>query len=81
MAHLMTDSTNKGRSMAEASSHGLMEAPSLEISLTTIFMEQVFTNGLTGEYSMESGKIIRWKVMGPSLGPMAGNTWDNILMT
>jgi hypothetical protein len=80
MVLLMKANTCKVRSMEGASSYGQMEAPTLENSLITIFMDQAFMNGLMAGSLLENGRIIKWKVTEPSPGPTEGNMSVSMLM-
>jgi hypothetical protein len=81
MVHPMRDYMLTERSMEEASSHGLMQALSLETSSIIISMVQVYMNGLTEGSSMEIGSIIKWKDMAHSHGLMEESTLANTSMT
>jgi hypothetical protein len=73
MVLLTKANTCKERSTEEANSCGQMEAPTLENSMITIFMDQVFMNGLMVGSLLENGRIIKWRVTEPLLGLMEEN--------
>ena len=81
MVHLMKASINQARSMVKVNLPGQTPLHSLVNSLTIILMAQEYMSGLMGEYSMGSGKIIKWKGMVLSHGLMVEDMLDSTLMT
>jgi hypothetical protein len=80
MEPLMKDLMPRAKSMERESSHGLTTAPTQETSLITTSMAVVFTSGLMEEFTLETGRTIRWKVMELSPGQMEENTLGSTLM-
>lgn len=81
MVHHMKECINQVRSMVVVNLPGQMGVHSQGNSLTIILMELASMSGLMGEYSMESGKIIKWKGMEHSHGLMEEDMLDSMLMT
>ena len=80
MVHLMKGNIHKEKNMERENSHGQIIVHIQEISLITIFMEMVFTNGQMAEFFLEHGETIKWKDMVHSHGQMEENMLVNMSM-
>jgi len=74
MERLMKECTSKAKNMEAVASRGPMEARTLAIFMTIIFMGTASMSGLTGEFSMEIGETTKCKAMALSHGPMEEST-------
>ena len=75
------EATSKVKSTGEAYLSGQMAQNMTGSSKTTTFMEWELTPGLTKEFSLEIGSIIRCTEGEFSLGQMAEDTKESISMT
>ena len=76
----MKDLMLKAKSMERESLHGQTTAPTQETSLITTSTAVVFTSGLMEEFTLETGRTIRWRAMELSPGQMEENTLASTLM-
>jgi hypothetical protein len=67
--------------MDKASLHGLTTALILVTFMTTTFMVQEFTNGLTNECSQASGATTKWRDTEHSLGPTVEDMLESMSTT